>query len=340
MPKRFWILILIVIVLGLSGCAKRNTAYQEDEWLTLEKQIPLVGDPLDFCFDDSYIYTAQDQGGISSIRRSDYYTKWYTDIKAADGSDYVLTRIPKIEVVGEYHRLFLNETGSTDRIIIMDASNPDSLVWTETAIGGTQGIQDMDFQPTVPSGTEFPITGGYCTSGTFYFTKYKAVEGLFNQFSITPPPPFTANGFAMTDTHVFIASQQRGLLAYNRSNQQLVSEFAIPGSALKVKIAGNYAFIASRQGGLNIVNITNPAAPVLIANFSTPNFTTAIDVSGNRIAISSGSGGVYLFDVSNVNQPVLLQRLTSCGYANTVKFMDAKLVIASRDQGLLVYSIR
>ncbi|GAB1468588.1 hypothetical protein MASR2M64_13250 [Candidatus Cloacimonadota bacterium] len=338
MPKRFWIIILIVTVLGLSGCAKRNTAYQEDEQLTLVKQIPLVGDLLDFCFDDDYIYTAQDQGGISVIRKSDYHSKWFTDIRAADGSVYALTRVPRMDVVGEYHRLFMVETGAPDRLIIMDTSNPDSLIWTETAIGGTQGIQDIDFQPTVPSGSEYPISGGYCTGSTFYYTKYKSVFGLTNQFNITPPA--NPSGFAMTDTHIFIAAQQRGLAIYNRSNQQLVSEFAVPGSALKVKIVGNYAFLASRQGGLNIVNIANLAAPVLLASFDTPNFTTAIDVSGNRAAISSGSGGVYLFDISNVNQPVLLQRLTSCGYANTAKFMDGKLVVASRDKGLLIYNIR
>ena len=340
MPKRFWIIILIVTVLGLSGCAKRNTAYQEDEQLTLVKQIPLVGDLLDFCFDDDHIYTAQDQGGISVIRKSDYHAKWYTVITAADGSTYDLARVPRMDVVGEFHRLFMVETGSPDKLIIMDTTNPDSLIWTFSPIGGTQNIQDLDFQPTVPSGSVYPITGGYIANSTFYFTKYKPADGLINQFNITPPPPFTTNGFAMTDTHIFIASQQRGLLVYNKTNQQLVSEFAVPGSALKVKIVGNYAFLASRQGGLNIVNIANLAAPVLLASFATPNFTTAIDVSGNRAAISSGSGGVYLFDISNVNQPVLLQRLTSCGYANTAKFMDGKLVVASRDKGLLIYNIR
>lgn len=322
----------------VAGCAKRNTAYQDDAWLSLEKQIPIVGDPLDICFDDSYIYVAQDQGGVSTIRRDNYHAKWYTYIKAGDGSTYTLQRIRKIDTVGELKRLFINEIGETDRFIILNTDQADTLLWAGNAIGNTQGIQDLNFNAITETGTGYTIDGGYCAGGKMYYTRYNDELGFVNEFNITPPA--AANGFFIKDNYIYIAAQQRGLAIYNRATQQLVKEFALPGSALKVTIMGNYAFVASRQGGLNIVNVQNPLAPVLMGSYATANFTTAVDVSSGKAAICAGSGGIYLFDINNPSQPVLLERLTSCGYANTVKFMNGKLIVAARDQGILVYNIR
>lgn len=338
MPKRFWIPALLIVIIAIGGCAKRNTAYQEEEWLTLERRIPVVGDPLDFCIDDDFIYVAQDQGGISTISRSNYQHEWYTRIHALDGSAYTLQKIRKIDVVGSQKRLFLNEIGDTDRFIIMDTTNPDTLVWVGNKIGNTQGIQDLDFNEISTPGTGYTIEGGYCAGGVMYYTRYNDEFWFVNEYSISPPA--TASGFFLTNNHIYIAAQQRGLVIYNRATQQMLSELAVPGSALKVKVRNNIAYIASRQGGLSVVDVTVPTAPVLLASFPTSNFTTAVDVSGTKAAISAGSGGVYLYDVSNPNQPRLLQRITSCGYANTVKFMGDKLVVAGRDQGILVYKIK
>ncbi|HPV65045.1 MAG TPA: hypothetical protein PK515_06685, partial [Candidatus Cloacimonas sp.] len=85
MPKSYMIVIAIIAVLMLSSCAKRNTEYQEEDWLTLERALPIVGNPLDIKIDDNYIYVAQDQGGISRINRSNYQVNWITEFWASDG---------------------------------------------------------------------------------------------------------------------------------------------------------------------------------------------------------------------------------------------------------------
>lgn len=63
MPRKIAILMIMVAILLLAACAKRNTEYQPDEAVTLVKQIPVVGNPLDLSHDDSSIYVALDQGG-------------------------------------------------------------------------------------------------------------------------------------------------------------------------------------------------------------------------------------------------------------------------------------
>ena len=338
MPKRKWIYILLITILGLSSCAKRNTAYNEDEHLTLQRQIPIVGNPLDIKIDASYFYVAQDQGGISIFRRNDYHQTWITKLNAADGSQTYMGKIKKIAVVPEQNRMFFIETTATDRIVIADTSDPDTLVYKFEIIGGTSGIKDLNAE-IIPNPTGiYKMMIGYCSGTSFKYDRYDGNVFNSNDFSITVPA--TASGYTMNSTHIFITAEQRGLLIYDRDYQAFVGEIVVPGEAQKVVLSGDLAFVTCRQEGLSIINIANPAAPVLLATYNTVGYATALDVSGSKVAVSSTSGGIYLFDVSNPASPVLLQRLTSCGYVNSVKFLgDNQLVVGSRDQGILIYGI-
>jgi len=338
MPNNRLLYIALVAILLLSACAKRNTTYQDDEWLSLEKELPIVGNPLDITIDNNYVYVAQDQGGISLFRRTDYYQTWFTQLNAADGSQANLGRIKKISVVPELNRMFIIETMNTDRITIVNTSNPDTLHYVFEVIGGTSGIKDLDSYATPEATAPYTMAYTYSSGNTFKYDRYDGSILNPNYYTITLPA--TISGFKITDNYILFAAEQRGLYIYNRSDRTLLGQITLPGEAQKVVVTGSIAYVASRQGGLCIVDFTDPTAPVLIANYDTSNFATAVDVSGNKAAISAGSSGVYLFDVSNPNTPTLLQHLTSCGYVNTAKFMDDKLVVGTRDQGILVYKVK
>lgn len=339
MPRKFILLTSLVLILLFAACAKRTTENQEPEILTLLRQIPVVGDPLDISFDAANIYIAQDQGGISVIDGSNYSQRWFTELASTDSTMVPLFKIRKISAVGEHQRLFLNETdlGGTDKIQIVDISVPDTLRVIDAITGASQDIQDMIFRPIPNTVDDNIIEVIYCAGRNVHYGRYNGDLWLGSTFSIYPPAP--AVGIDLTDNYVFVAAEQRGLLIYNRADQALVGELAVPGEARKVKVAGNYAYIASRQGGLNVVDISNPAAPVKVSSFDTAGYASSIDVQGTKAVVSSGSGGVYLFDVTVPESFFLLQRLNSVGYTNNAKFYGDKLIVASRDQGILIYEI-
>ncbi|MDZ4182578.1 MAG: hypothetical protein U1B83_06860, partial [Candidatus Cloacimonadaceae bacterium] len=261
----------------------------------------------------------------------------FTSLLSSDGTTTAFNNIRKIATVGEYNRLFLNEIGGTDQIHIVDTSDLDSLDIVDAITGASQDIQDMKFQKIQIPTTADVIEVIYCTGRNVHYGRYNAQLWLGSTFSIYPP--VSTSGVDINDTHVFVAGQQRGLFIYNRSNQQFVSERAVPGQALKVKVVGNYAYIASREGGLNIVNIADPSNSVLVGSYNTTGYATSIDVSGNLAVLSSGAGGVYLFDITDPHNPVLKQRVLDAGYTNNAKFNGNKVVIASRDMGIMVYSL-
>lgn len=338
MPKRLLIIAGVALILMTLSCAKRNTEYQAETWLTLEREIPVVGNALDIHVDDNTIYVAQDQGGISIIRRSDYSSKWYTTLTATDGSQAPLGRIKRISAVPEYNRLFLNEVSATDRIVILNTSDPDTLVYMFDIIGGTSGIKDLDATAmAVPDGM-FTMNIGYCYADGFKYDKYDGSILSTPAYSVAPPA--TATGFDLTDDLILVTAGQRGLFIYDRANQQYISELALPGEAQKVVVAGTLALIPSRQAGLCVVDIADPAHPELKSTYKTSGYATTADFNGDKVAVSAGGGGIYLLDVSDPASPTLLENITNCGYTNSVQFSGDKLVAATRDQGVLIYKLR
>ena len=340
MPKGYIITLAIIVLIVLSSCAKRNTEYQEEEWLTLKYALPVVGNPLDIKIDDNYIYVAQDQGGMSRINRNDYQIRWITEFWAADGSQKVLGRIKKIASVPEHNFLFLVDTEATDAIRVIDTTDEDSLIYKLDFIGGTSNIKDLDAFAITPvpfSQGTYKMVCAYCAAGSFKYDYYDGTIFNSNVFTISPG---AAAGFKLTDNYIYIAAEQLGLYIYDRNDRHLVGNIHLSGEAQKVELSDNIAYVASRQCGLHIVDVSNPASPVLLSTFDTTGYATALTVSGNKLALSSGGGGIYLFDISVPSKPQLLQHLTSCGYTNTVKFMDDKLVVGARDQGILIYEIK
>ncbi len=337
MLKKQWLLIPVVILALLAGCAKRNTEWQDGDVLTLEATLPVVGNPLDISFDADNIYIAQDQGGISIFNAVSYASKWVTRIYADDGSGIALGRIKKISLLPDFNRMFLNEVSATDRIVILDTSDPDTLVYKFDIVGGTGGIKAMEGFNLDPPNGNWTMAIGYCSGEGFKYDRYDG--GVFNENLYAVPTPATASGFDLTAERIYLTCEQRGLFIYNRSDRQYLGEIALPGEAQKVKVAGNYAYVACRQGGLQVVDVSNPAQPVLVGSYDTSGYATTVDVSGTQCVVSSGSGGVYLFDIATPQTPVLKQRLNSVGWTNIARFHSGKLIVATRDEGVLVYAI-
>jgi len=334
------VIILMVAVFALFGCAKKSTAWQETHRLSLSWAVPLVGEPNDMCLGSNSLYVAEDQGGFSIINLTDYTRKWYTSLKAMDGSTTALIKIRKIAVVEPRNRLFINETDGTDLIRIIDTSDPDTLKDTIPITGATADIKDMKFYNIPNPVDQFTIEGMFSAGRTLRIGVYDGVANVW--FGITQEIncSATANGFDVNATHIFVAVEQRGLAIYNRTTAALVGTVDLPGEAQRVKVVGNFAYVACRQSGLWIVDISNPAAPVRVTGYDTSGYASNLDIRDHYLALSSGGGGVYLFDITSPLNPVLIDHLTSCGYANLVKFHQNKLMVASRDYGILIYNFQ
>jgi len=330
--------IAILILFLVSGCAEKNTAYEDGDAFRLLSVVPVVGNPSELDFDDTHMYVALDQGGMAAINMQTYNQTWYVTAPADDDSitEFKQTRI--LSVIPEYNRLMLNEITGTDMIWIMDSTNPDSLLIIDSVTGGTFDIQDIHTRVLETPIDGNPIEVLFCDSGNINYRLYNAELWVGFGISIRNLP-LRLSGVDMDASYIYAAANQRGLFIYDKVDGSQISEHPVYGQAMKVQVHNGYAYVASRQGGVQIIDVRDPHNPQTLDGFVTVGHASQVDYHNGKLAVSSGSGGAYVFDVSNPHDIRLIQRITEVGYANTVKFSGNTLAIGSRDDGIFFYEM-
>ena len=340
--KYLWYILMLALIL-VAGCAKKNTAYEDQEALTLLAVVPVVGNPTQLDCDDVNMYVSLDQGGLGVINLQNYTLQWHTKLNYTSSVEPVVLfkQIRRLAVVPEYNRLFLNEITGTDKVWIVDTVNPDSLIIIDEIAGGTFDIQDFVVR-TIPNPVSTNvIEAAYCDGNNIRYRFYDGDVWVgFGSDDAMTNLPTRVSGLDLDDHYIYGAAQQRGLVIYSKEDYSFVSEIGLYGEAQKLVVGDGYAYVACRQGGLQIVDVRNPHNPVRVSGYVTSGHANEIDYHNGTVALSSGGGGAYVFDVRNPAAPVLMQRVTEVGYCNAVKFKGDVLAIGSRDDGIFFYKIK
>ena len=65
-----------------------------------------------------------------------------------------------------------------------------------------------------------------------------------------------------------------------------------PGDARDLAVLGGRAYVADGAGGLQIIDVGNPQAPVILGSLNTAGAAVGVDVSGNLAVIAEGTSGI------------------------------------------------
>lgn len=81
----------------------------------------------------------------------------------------------------------------------------------------------------------------------------------------------------------------------------IVSKCKLPGYSKDIDVKGNYAYIANDQGGLQVVDISNPESTFVVGYYlSQKNFQgVAVRDSFAYVALAASDGGMMILNVSN-----------------------------------------
>ena len=336
--KYLWYIVMLALVL-VAGCAKKNTAYQDADALTLLAVVPVVGNPQQLDCDDTYMYVALDQGGLGLIDLQNYKLRWYSGMgyQTPGETPEHLHQTRKLALSPEYNRLFLYEITGSDNIWIIDTTNPDSLSIIANAIGSTTNLQDLVVRSIPNPTTDNVMELAYCSGNNITYKTHANGFWLGTGVDILNQP-WRFSGVEIDDNYVYGAAQQNGLVIYKKDST-LVSHLPLYGSAQKLVVRDGYAYVACRQGGLQVVDVRDPYHPVRVSGFVSTGYANEVDYHNGAVALSSGGGGAYVFDARNPAKLELIQRVTEVGYCNAVKFKGDKLAIGSRDDGVFFYKV-
>src|SRR5262249_6177423 len=115
-------------------------------------------------------------------------------------------------------------------------------------------------------------------------------------------------------------------------------------------ISGSYAYLAEQSwdipnasnGRIEIVDITNPAAPVLVGTVNLagalPN-AVAVDGSYMYVVTNYGTRTVHVFNVANPQNPTFVITLPGTSNPQTVGADGQLVFVADLNRGLLIYNV-
>jgi len=336
----FWFLITVLFLL-IFGCAKPVKPVLQKNILKTEKIYPTTGYARDVFVSEHFVYVAQDQAGLILFNKSegniiwqktntigDYITASESDsfMVAYEDNDFYFYNMTNPDSIhsfgGNYH-----EVGVLHPKIIEVNATRDTFKMSYYKSNNKQlKIYEYD----------------YNAGGDYWTTNY--INYILINF-----PTQNIKSYVLRDSTVFLAASQLGLLIvqYDASYEgvsgleaDVIGSEDTSGEALDVKIVDNYAYVADKQEGFKIIDISDVNNPTTISGLDTEGYAQSIDVTDDYLAVASGGGGVYIFDISDKNNPEFLDRKDDkeIGYTYKVLFHNGILFAATRN-GVYRFSI-
>ena len=126
----------------------------------------------------------------------------------------------------------------------------------------------------------------------------------------------------------------------NGKNVQLIGQNSELGYAVDVAVAGNYAYVADYEEGLHVVDITNPASPILRGSYPTAGHAKGVAVAGNyAYLVHEMDGGLRIIDVSDPFSPLEKGFYSMTGDGESITMSGDYAYIANGTEGLQIIDV-
>jgi hypothetical protein len=115
----------------------------------------------------------------------------------------------------------------------------------------------------------------------------------------------------------------------------------MPEWPLGVSVIGSYAYVAAgKDGGLRVVDISDPLSPVEIGFYDTPDFANGVVATADYVYVADGYSGLRVVDVSTPSEPIEVGFFDTPGVALRVAVTKEYAYVADSTAGLRVIDIR
>jgi hypothetical protein len=114
---------------------------------------------------------------------------------------------------------------------------------------------------------------------------------------------------------------------------------SIPGFANNVEVNGNFAYVAAGSTGLQVVDVTNRSAPVIVGAVDTPGNANDVVVVGSTAFVADGSAGLRIIDITDPRNPVIVGAVDTPGDAQDVMVKGSRAFVADGASGLQIVDV-
>ena len=121
-----------------------------------------------------------------------------------------------------------------------------------------------------------------------------------------------------------------GLNIIDLSDNRLLGYYDTPCCAKSVYVSGNYAYVAAGpDGGLQIIDVTNPDNPVRVGQYLGVGYALDVSVKDNYAYV--GADDFQIIDVSNRTAPALVSKTNVWGTAGSVFVSGNRAFVSSQE---------
>ncbi|MFA6307929.1 MAG: PKD domain-containing protein [Patescibacteria group bacterium] len=126
---------------------------------------------------------------------------------------------------------------------------------------------------------------------------------------------------------------------YDSIDSCIIGLYGLPGRGFGIDVVGNYAYIASYDAGLQIIDVSNPTSPVIVGSVDTPGLAWAIDIVGNYAYIADCGAGFHVIDINNPTSPVIVGSVDTPGSAKGVVVSGNHAYVGDETYGLQIIDV-
>ena len=122
-------------------------------------------------------------------------------------------------------------------------------------------------------------------------------------------------------------------------NPALAGTYDTPSSTRYVVIAGDYAYVADTDSGLEVVDISDPCNPAFAGRCYTPGIARGVDINGDYAYIGDDLAGLAIVDISDPTDPWHVCNCPLPSHARRVAACGDYVYVADHDAGLEVVDV-
>ncbi|MBN1888119.1 MAG: IPT/TIG domain-containing protein [Thermoflexales bacterium] len=125
------------------------------------------------------------------------------------------------------------------------------------------------------------------------------------------------------------------------SNPVELGRTMLPDMAWEIKIVGDYAYVAAWSKGLQVVDISDPAAPSVVGSWGRADRTGWVYAVGvkNGYAYLGGYDNIVVLNVSDPASPAYVKDVGGTFSAQAMAIDGSSLYIAGSNAGLVIYDL-
>lgn len=113
----------------------------------------------------------------------------------------------------------------------------------------------------------------------------------------------------------------------------------LPIATTSLARAGNILFASTYNNALAVLNISNPASPVIVKTISLPGLAVKLRVVGNLLFVADGGSGLFVYDITSPTAPVRLSQVTGFAGVNDVAVAGTTAFLAADVDGVGILDI-